>query len=534
MPDSFEQSIEEISLTEYIQVIKKRKWVIFWTLVTALLIVFFANYLLSPVYKAVTTVLVAEKSSSANIIGISDLDVLVGGRDKMETQVEIIKSRWVAEAVLEKLPADIFKQAEAENFQRRKDELRWVINILDFFRLKKLVANILGVSSNGKPPFPDTLTEKEKLEIIMNSISVSLLKNTNIIEISSQMSNPKLASEIANQTAEVYVEQSRSINRTQASEAKRFIEEQLKAKEKELMTIEEEILAFKEKENILYLDEETKLNIEQLAKFQAQKLEIETQIVENKARLNEIVKQLSEQSETVISSQVITANPIVQQLQNKLADLQIALPTLKEKYSEKSPQVTEVEIQIQQIENEISKKVAEIVGSKVSSINPIYQNLLSQMITMETNIISLETKIKSILEIISQYEDRLKELPEKEIQLARLERAVRVAENIYLTLLERYQEARISEAMELGDIRVIDRAQLPDKPIKPRKMLNMAIGGVLGLMMGVLLVFFLEFFDHSFKNREDVENYLQLPILGIIPYVEINHQKSGKKKKYKS
>jgi len=215
-----------------------------------------------------------------------------------------------------------------------------------------------------------------------------------------------------------------------------------------------------------------------LANFQAQKLEIDTQLVESKARLEEIKKQLEEQAKTVVSSQTITANPVVQQLQSKLTDLQIQLPALKEKYSEKSPQVTEVEIQIKQIENEISQKVAEIVGSTVSTVNPIYQNLLSQMVTLETNMISLETKSNSISEIVTQYENRLEELPEKEIQLARLERSVRVAENIYITLLESYQEARISEAMELGDTDLgddlLEWAKKAFREIAARRSINLA------------------------------------------------------------
>jgi len=220
-------------------------------------------------------------------------------------------------------------------------------------------------------------------------------------------------------------------------------------------------------------------------------------------------------------------------LQNKLIDLQIQLPTVKERYSANSPQVTEIEIQIKQIENEISQKVSEIISSKVSTMNPIYQDLLSETVSLETNIISSEAKLNSTNEVIKQYEERLDKLPEKEIQLARLERAVRVAENIYLTLLESYQEARISEAMELGDIRVIDLALIPDTPIKPRKMLNLAIAGVLGLMLGIMLVFFMEFLDHSFKSREDVEQYLDLPVLGTIPYVEFNSGKIKRKRKKK-
>jgi polysaccharide chain length determinant protein (PEP-CTERM system associated) len=537
LSEQFNQSEDEISLQEYIQIIRKRKWTIFWVLVIAILIVFLANYIMTPVYKASTTVLLSEKSSAGQLFGNPEMDLMFGGSNNIETQVEIIKSRTIASEVVKKLPSDIFQQAEEENFQKRKDELRWLINILDFLRLKGFVSNMLGVDSTGNPEPEEQLTEEKKIKKVMNSISVNLVKNTKIIEISTENIHPKLAADIANKTAQVYVEQSRNINRTQASEAKKFIEEQLSAQEKELKSIEEEKLAFKQRENILYLDEETKLNIEQLSNFQAQKLEIDTQLVESKARLAEIKKQLEEQTKTVVSSQTITANPVVQQLQSKLTDLQIQLPALKEKYSEKSPQVTEVEIQIKQIENEISQKVAEIVGSTVSTVNPIYQSLLSQMVTLETNMISLETKSNSISEIVTQYENRLEELPEKEIQLARLERAVRVAENIYITLLESYQEARISEAMELGDIRVVDAALVPDNPIKPRKMLNLAIGGVLGLMLGIMLVFFLEFLDHSFKSREDVEQYLELPVLGTIPYAEINQEtrkRKSKKKKSKS
>jgi polysaccharide biosynthesis transport protein len=531
--DHFDQSDDEISLQEYIQIIRKRKWTIFWVLVIAIVLVFLANYIMTPVYKASTTVLLSERSSAGQLFGNPEMDLLFGGSDNIETQVEIIKSRTIASEVVKKLPSDIFQQVEEENFQKRKDELRWLINILDFLRLKGFVSNLLGIDTAGNPEPEEQLTEQEKIKKVMNSISVNLVKNTKIIEISSENIHPELAADITNKTAEVYVEQSRSINRTQATEAKNFIEEQLLTQEKELKTIEEEKLAFKQKEDIFYLDEETKLNIEQLANFQAQKLELDTQIVGSNARLEQIKRQLEEQSETVISSQTITANPIVQQLQNKLIDLQIQLPTVKERYSANSPQVTEIEIQIKQIENEISQKVSEIISSKVSTMNPIYQDLLSETVSLETNIISSEAKLNSTNEVIKQYEERLDKLPEKEIQLARLERAVRVAENIYLTLLESYQEARISEAMELGDIRVIDLALIPDTPIKPRKMLNLAIAGVLGLMLGIMLVFFMEFLDHSFKSREDVEQYLDLPVLGTIPYVEFNSGKIKRKRKKK-
>jgi len=85
--------------------------------------------------------------------------------------------------------------------------------------------------------------------------------------------------------------------------------------------------------------------------------------------------------------------------------------------------------------------------------------------------------------------------------------------------LEKYQEARINEVMELGDIRIIDKALAPDVPIKPNQKLNLAIGGVLGVMLGVMLVFFMEYLDNTIKTADDIERHLGLPVLGLIPKV---------------
>jgi capsular polysaccharide biosynthesis protein len=84
--------------------------------------------------------------------------------------------------------------------------------------------------------------------------------------------------------------------------------------------------------------------------------------------------------------------------------------------------------------------------------------------------------------------------------------------------------------MEFGDIRIIDKALAPDEPIKPRKMLNLTIGGILGIMFGVMLVFFLENMDNTIKNTEDVERILNLPILGVIPKDTPEKKKKRKRK----
>ena len=80
----------------------------------------------------------------------------------------------------------------------------------------------------------------------------------------------------------------------------------------------------------------------------------------------------------------------------------------------------------------------------------------------------------------------------------------------------------VKDIMKVENIQVIDEARVPDKPIKPRPMLNMAIAGVLGLMIGVFITFLLEFLDSTIKTPDDVERHLELPVIGTIPMVEEN------------
>lgn len=78
----------------------------------------------------------------------------------------------------------------------------------------------------------------------------------------------------------------------------------------------------------------------------------------------------------------------------------------------------------------------------------------------------------------------------------------------------------VKEVMRVENVQVIDPAQVPTGPVSPRPMLNIAIAGLVGLIIGVLIVFLKDYLDNSIKTQEDVEKYLGLPVLGNIPLVE--------------
>lgn len=78
----------------------------------------------------------------------------------------------------------------------------------------------------------------------------------------------------------------------------------------------------------------------------------------------------------------------------------------------------------------------------------------------------------------------------------------------------------VKEIMKIDNVQVIDRAEIPKGPIKPNKMMNMAIAAVLGFMIGIGIVFLREYLDNTIKSPNDIEKYLGLSTIGVIPIIE--------------
>jgi uncharacterized protein involved in exopolysaccharide biosynthesis len=200
-----------------------------------------------------------------------------------------------------------------------------------------------------------------------------------------------------------------------------------------------------------------------------------------------------------------------------LADLEVRLSSAKEKYTDRHPEIVSLQAEIEDVKAKLTEEVERVVGTETRTLNTIYQQLYGTLINLEVEANALKAREEALLSIIAEREAELSTLPAQELELARLMREAKVLEELFILLRTRREEARISEAMQTADVQVIDAAMLPEQPVKPRVKLNIAIGGVLGVFLGVGLAFLLEFLDNTLKTKEDAERVLGLPVLGQIP-----------------
>jgi uncharacterized protein involved in exopolysaccharide biosynthesis len=124
---------------------------------------------------------------------------------------------------------------------------------------------------------------------------------------------------------------------------------------------------------------------------------------------------------------------------------------------------------------------------------------------------------------LADYKKELDQFNRIETEYNRLEQEVEVDRQNYQLYLTKFEESRISDAMDsekIAGVSLIEPAQVPLKPISPKKMLNLVLGLFLGAMGGLGLAFFLEYLDDSLGEIDDVEEQLQLPVLGVLPELE--------------
>jgi succinoglycan biosynthesis transport protein ExoP len=188
------------------------------------------------------------------------------------------------------------------------------------------------------------------------------------------------------------------------------------------------------------------------------------------------------------------------QLKEQLRTLEYERDQLREKYTESYVEVQEKNSAIAALRKRVNDEIVEIINVLSASV----QALLHEERTLRSNSDAIRGQIRG--------------LSGKELEMAKLSRGISETEELYSLLLKQREEAKLSQSKSemVVRVKIISAATVPLRPLPTNRVAKLIIVLCLGVFAGVSLAFFLDFFDHSFKNAEDVQRFLNLDILASI------------------
>jgi tyrosine-protein kinase Etk/Wzc len=364
----------------------------------------------------------------------------------------------------------------------------------------------------------------EAVDDLRSRISINPIRETDMIELRVTAATPQEAAFITNALAAAYNETNRLASQEEVHQVKNFLAEQVQIIQKELVDSEEALKAYKENEKVVALPSETEELIKKLAEFETLYNEALTELNSNRQRLSYIDKQLAH-SRANFDMKSISAAPYFEQIRRQIAEIEgrkaafMASLMNEGLFDVKDPQIRRYDEQIDLLTNSLRAEVAKVAKAEIPNPIAVNEDLFKRKIDVEVSIQALQPKVTALKGIVDDYSRQLEALPEKSLKLARLERMARVDEKLYLMMQEKFEESRITEVAQLGNVRLIDPAKPPKNPIKPRKKLNMLLGAMIGLGLGIGLTFLLEYVDNSLRTIEDLER-MGLTVLGSIPRIK--------------
>ncbi len=483
-PD-YQYQEEEIDLKDYLRIIIKRRWLIATILIVLTSIVAIYSFMAEPIYKATAQVLIEKENPK--VVDVEEvLGVNTTGRDYYQTQYEILKSRSLALRVIKALDLEHNKE-----FIPKPPGV--IGSIISWFK---------GIFSKKLPSGPQSKYEK-LIDAYLSRLKIEPIRNSRLVKVSFEAKDPTLAAKIANAHARFYIESSIERKFDASKKAVRFLKKRIKEVRKKLEEAEIALQRYREKEGLASVDFEERQSIilKSLDELNSALNKAKTERIEKESLYRELIK-VANNPDKIDSLPAVVENPLIQRLKAEYIKLVAEYYKKGKKYGPAHPVMVRLRSEIRSIKKNIAQEVKNIA----ESIKVEYK-------------IALENE-KEILKAMEEKKKEALLLNKKQIQYNVLKREVDVNRSLYKSLLKRLKETGITEDLKMTNIMIVDHASVPDKPVRPRKGLNIILSIVVGLFLGIFLAFFLEYLDNTIKYPSEVEKELKIPLLGVVGRIE--------------
>jgi capsular exopolysaccharide synthesis family protein len=486
--EALDVSAEEVPrLPDYLYVIAKRRWVVLSCLLIVFTTVAIGTLKKKPIYMG--TVLVEINPEEPSVLNFREVLQLTS-RDidtYRETQYNILKSRTLAEHVVDRLKLYLYP----EFYKGRL-----------LFGLIEPDPDKIPKASDPGPPDHEMNAYRNAVAHFTDSIDVNPIRRSDLVEVSFYSDNAELAARIANQLSSDYIDQNLQVKFDATTKASEWLAGQQLGFKAKLEKSEDALESYARANSIIFVEEKQNLVNETLKQLQAEYTKAQVERFQKEALYNQV------QSGRVQDLPGILDNRLIQDLSVRLVELQRDYAQMTSTVKPEYPKAIALKKQIDTIQAALDRQKKNLSQNIIDS----YRSALANE--------------KSLDQALNEQKREVNDIAEKSIQYNILKREVDTNRSLYEGLLTRMKEATVSAGLKSSNIRIVDTAQVPKGPVKPRVFLNLSLGLILGLGFGLGLALFQEYLDNTLKTPDEVERLLRLPSLGLLPdYTSVGSSK---------
>jgi succinoglycan biosynthesis transport protein ExoP len=509
----YSEDDERLYLRRMWRAIKKRKLVIAVIAVIVTSVVTVEVFRTKSIYQASTTIEIGRENRT--LVRTGDIVVQSDESDDtyyvamgMKTKIRLLQSRPLLEDVVVNLNLD--QNPKLMDVTSKKSIWEALETITTKFRPHQNAPSAATVVAETPvtSSVSDSLRSREEsarlapyVDVLASNLSAEPLPDTRMLVVSFTHTDPKLAADIVDNVAQVFIKRSFENKTEKYSNTSEWLDRSTRELKARVQEAEEKLANYSREHNIYSMEGKENLAIEKLSRLHA-----EATRAENERRLKE---SLYEEVKAGRAAQLPEAfsDPATTELQRQLGKLRTEVSELSVTYGPKNPKLAEKMQQIAAIEQQISE-------SRVS--------LAERLRADYERAVRDEASFQAALNVAKR---EAAQQNQAAIQFNILKQDVETTKALYTDFLQKTNQAKIQEHEQHNSTKMIDPPQVPTAPTGPNRLRTILIGFLVSLVAGVGLAFFLEYLDNTVKTVEDVSRYAQLPALSVIPAISARRAK---------
>jgi chain length determinant protein EpsF len=454
-----------MNFNQFIAILWARKKIALIILTTTILATLAVSLILPKSYKATATLILNYTGADPVSGAVVPAQLMPG---YMATQVDIITSHNVALGVVDGLHLDK-QQAAVDQFNE---------------------------ATKGEGNIRDWLAD-----ILLKNLDVKPSKESSVINLDYGGADPRFAAALANAFAEAYIQTNLKFKVDPSRQTAEWFNNQIKNLRDDLAKAQTRLSAYQRDKGIVSIEEHLDVENTRLAELSSQLVTAQSQSMDKSSR-----QQQASKGKRLDESPDILNNPLIQNLKAELAHAETKLADLGLRLSVNHPQYQSALAEVQSLRSKLDREL-NTVNSSLGSATNSSQRLESDLRA------SLAAQKNRVL-LINQQRD----------ELLRLQHDVENSQKMLDLAMQRYGQTNMAGQSNQSEVAILNPATAPTVPSKPKVFLNMLISVFVGTMLAVGIALLTEMLDRRVRTPEDILNWADIPLLGVIPPTKLNRQ----------